>query len=661
MSKKIIDAYINGFKGAPVDVDHREQLLSSLPMPLYGAEPRAIDGSGKGKIALPFKNVQKFDPTFGEDENQLQGDCTSMGARNGCTISYCNDIVHRKEPELYKGRLATEAIYGYRGHSGEGMSPSRAAQFVSNVSGVHLRQKYGIYDFSKYNPKLSASWGKSGPPKEIIDAGKLHPVKTVSLVKKVDEVRDLLYNGYGISIASGFGFGNKRDKNGMVFRSGGWNHQMSAIAMDDSRQRVNELLILIQNSWGCYSDDTDILTNNGWKKFQDLSKFDMVATLNKYGNLEFQYPEEYQEYDVDTKLLNFKGRNIDLLVTENHNMYVRENIKEDVFSLITANKIANNKRFKLKKNCNGINNGHVLMHKIGEKNIPMDIWLEFLGYFLSEGHTNFLKSKRNKRKRVLQLNGTYKQEKIEGFTTQYSYITGISQTKSDSKVKILSCLSELGFKFSITKHGFCCNNKALYNELKNFGKCEEKYIPDYVWDCSKDQLNILYNALMLGDGTRSYGKNIYYTSSKKLADDFQRLLLSIGYSGDIGIVDRIGQKTTSGNNRNLIEYHVKIKEISNETCPVNGWGRNEVDYKGKVYCVTVPNHVIYVRRNGNAVWCGNSNWIGGPKVYDQPEGSFWILASIFQQMIEDGECWSFSGVEGFPTKDLDWSQYDDIF
>ena len=28
-------------------------------------------------------------------------------------------------------------------------------------------------------------------------------------------------------------------------------------------------------------------------------------------------------------------------------------------------------------------------------------------------------------------------------------------------------------------------------------------------------------------------------------------------------------------------------------------------YEGKVYCVNVPNHIIFVRRNGKAVWCGN--------------------------------------------------------
>ena len=31
-----------------------------------------------------------------------------------------------------------------------------------------------------------------------------------------------------------------------------------------------------------------------------------------------------------------------------------------------------------------------------------------------------------------------------------------------------------------------------------------------------------------------------------------------------------------------------------------------VDYEGKVYCVDVPNHIIYVKRGGKGYWCGNS-------------------------------------------------------
>jgi hypothetical protein len=32
----------------------------------------------------------------------------------------------------------------------------------------------------------------------------------------------------------------------------------------------------------------------------------------------------------------------------------------------------------------------------------------------------------------------------------------------------------------------------------------------------------------------------------------------------------------------------------------------KIHYKGKIYCVKVPNHVIYVRRNGKPMWTGNS-------------------------------------------------------
>jgi len=32
-----------------------------------------------------------------------------------------------------------------------------------------------------------------------------------------------------------------------------------------------------------------------------------------------------------------------------------------------------------------------------------------------------------------------------------------------------------------------------------------------------------------------------------------------------------------------------------------------IDYNGMVYCVSVPNRTVYIRRNGIPVWCGNSD------------------------------------------------------
>jgi phosphoribosylamine--glycine ligase len=37
-----------------------------------------------------------------------------------------------------------------------------------------------------------------------------------------------------------------------------------------------------------------------------------------------------------------------------------------------------------------------------------------------------------------------------------------------------------------------------------------------------------------------------------------------------------------------------------------------VDYEGKVYCATVKNHIMYVRRNGKPYWCGNTSMLWSP-------------------------------------------------
>ena len=34
--------------------------------------------------------------------------------------------------------------------------------------------------------------------------------------------------------------------------------------------------------------------------------------------------------------------------------------------------------------------------------------------------------------------------------------------------------------------------------------------------------------------------------------------------------------------------------------------RKWIPYSGNIYCVEVPNHLLYVRRNGKSCWCGNS-------------------------------------------------------
>lgn len=255
--KELVDAYENGLPGATDDPEGTEKLLSSLPMPLFGD---ALVGSGKGKRALLYKYLQKFEPEFGEYERQVTGDCVSHGTRSAIDLTRTFEILENKEAESYLLRGATEAIYGSRGHGGEGMSGSAAAKFVNSTSGVLLRQKYGNVDLSVYNGGMASNWGRSGVPRTLIEAGKQNPVETISLIKTVAQARDALANGYGIAVCSNYGFESKRDKNGISRKKGNWNHCMCMAAMDDTHELFNETLFLMVNSWGRF--------NSGPKRFE---------------------------------------------------------------------------------------------------------------------------------------------------------------------------------------------------------------------------------------------------------------------------------------------------------------------------------------------------------------------------------------------------------
>lgn len=243
--------YRKGFSGCLWEQHVFDHLMEESKYGYFSDGARKIKNSGKGKLSTPYKSVLKFDKSP-YNERQTVGDCVSHGTRNACDISRAVEIDIHKQREGWVARGATEAIYGARGHSGQGMSCARAAEFVSKNGGILVRKDYkGIADFTKYNSTIGTNWGGRGLPDKVIDLANDHQIKTVSLVRTIDEARDALANGYGLAVCSSFGFSNKRDKNGVSNVSGSWAHCMAWIACDDTGR---EPLFLVQNSWGKWND-----------------------------------------------------------------------------------------------------------------------------------------------------------------------------------------------------------------------------------------------------------------------------------------------------------------------------------------------------------------------------------------------------------------------
>src|SRR5690606_33469799 len=137
---KLEEIYSQGFKGTVYD-EAEHAFTQQAAADFYAAFPEA-KGTGKGKLSLPYKAVLALEPEFGRYEAQTTGDCVSHSTRNAGMIDYCCDAYFGETS--YQGRFATEPIYGYRGHGGQGASCDRLARYVSQEGpgGFLVRKEY---------------------------------------------------------------------------------------------------------------------------------------------------------------------------------------------------------------------------------------------------------------------------------------------------------------------------------------------------------------------------------------------------------------------------------------------------------------------------------------------------------------------------------------
>ncbi len=355
------------------------------------------------------------------------------------------------------------------------------------------------------------------------------------------------------------------------------------------------------NKGMCYDDKTEILTMRGWLPFKDLTMDDKVACLSKTHEFYWCKPSALQRYAHKGKMVKITHKTVDLLVTPNHRLYVREQNSKN-YALIEASKLDKYAYATLNKaSWSGEERGLFYLPKtvyseqahnqhVERDTIKMDDWLDFLGWYVSEGSV---------------------------VHDHEDYIVCLKQLHKAKVIEIKKCLGKLDYKYCFNEQsgGFRIYNKQLHQYLKKLGRSHEKYIPDEFMNLAPRQLKILFESLMKGDGYRGRS-SFYYTTSKKLANQVQEIAMKLGYNSSMKTRDRTTE--THLLRGSIVQskspsYEVNIRK-SYETFMVRKQVVSEQDYDGMVYCCTAPEHVILVRRNGYSTWCGNSGGGYGPVV-----------------------------------------------
>ncbi len=351
---------------------------------------------------------------------------------------------------------------------------------------------------------------------------------------------------------------------------------------------------------GCYDDKTEILTENGWKFFKDLTKDENVFTLRSDNKIELNKPTKLFKYNYEGEMFHFKAKSLDLFVTPNHRMVIdqveskKRKFVEAQFFNVDSHRIPKKSEWD-KEDIEWFILPSIEFTKYGRQGrtpyqtfrdqikIKMDTWLKFFGIWVAEGYTD--------------------NEKI---AKRHGYRVGISQVDSKKRSEIKEVLDELPFNYRTEDTNFIICNKQLWKYLRQFGNKYQKHIPLEIKSLSKRQLSILFNWLVKGDGhvRKKTGQINYWTASKKLADDIQEIILKLGCLGTISIqkgkISKIGKRLIKSSTIYVIglqksnHYRLRKHNITKK------------QYKGLVFCCEVKNNTVFVRRNGRVSWCGNS-------------------------------------------------------
>jgi hypothetical protein len=333
----------------------------------------------------------------------------------------------------------------------------------------------------------------------------------------------------------------------------------------------------------CYDQETEVLTKDGWKFWEDVTYQDHLATVNLESDLlEYQQPTELIARDHDGDMVSIKNSSLDFLVTPNHRMVVYARDKK-VPSITLAKDLKIWDR--LKGTCKW--EGRDFEAPFGLTQLQ---WARFLGWFVSEGHTN-------------------SNPKCPGV----GYQVGISQcpiSNPEKFAEIRELLSHFPFPWNFSKAGFFyCSNKELWSRLRDLGCCYDKYVPDEIKNARPEVIEAFLESARKGDGgTNPGGTYTIATTSKRLADDLQELILKTGANSSIRTVKAKPYKINGKQGTNTVnQYWVYKTKVKN---PYLRDSKNKpsfktVHYKGKVYCATVPNSTLVVRRKNRIIVAGN--------------------------------------------------------
>jgi len=342
---------------------------------------------------------------------------------------------------------------------------------------------------------------------------------------------------------------------------------------------------ILKSGHGCYDGETEVLTDQGWIPFVELTEENYknyeYASLNKGGTFDYAPAQVLIQKEYNGPMWRVEGA-VDLLVTPNHRMYActtttKEGRKKENYQIIEADQLGWQSHCQLKTALWNPTSGRLDL-------TPDEAAI--IGFSIGDGTI------KGQDKIEFHLRRDRKILWLEDITTRNGWF-----------------LHYNGDKYTVTlPRNIMHYLHFMYDENR------EKVIPPgLITTHQVDVCKGLFLGLIESDGSRGETDISFHTTSDTLGDQFQQLCLHIGLAANRVKTYTQAERGLFGE-KPLTTWHVVRRNLKPE---VNKYDEHKTrmyrvdEWQGTVHCIELEQAnnrlgVLYVRRNGIPIWCGNS-------------------------------------------------------
>lgn len=356
---------------------------------------------------------------------------------------------------------------------------------------------------------------------------------------------------------------------------------------EESKMRLlaedgDEIFSLTPTNPLCFDEETELLTNRGWMRYDEVLFSDKILTYNIDGKiLEWKNMNGFTIKRYNGEMIHLYNGSFDFLVTPNHKWVVCNDRR---------------KNDKYLKETSSLNSKHIIC-RMSDVNIEYenkeycDEEIALIGWAVSDGsicksHTTIYQSLTAYPEKCAQIDRLAEKFGDDVKTSENDYGPTIIEGRpwdGFGRMKKWMISGNLRLKIKAVTDGKTINH-------------------DFICSLSKRQLTILFDAIIDGDGYRTAcgGVRLAQSHNEKLLDDFQLISTLLGkisrksrWVSTYGkIID--GVTVYSDSNRFWPNTHVKSLKI------------DKINYSGFIWCPSSENKTVVVRRNGCVSISGNS-------------------------------------------------------